>query len=180
MATAVSLGEYATSRNVNKGTVHRCAQKLGIDTSQGLTQDAISRLEASYEMLRLKQDATAQRPGVTTSGRMVWKPKGEMANIPDESSIQNLDSRQTLEMAEFVIELMTSSLDREEAEVKRRQQECEQKRNTEAMLKRVHKQQSRRARRLELEKLKIELQTDLADSSISVLTEDYVTVSEAE
>jgi hypothetical protein len=77
-----SLGAYAKSRNVNKGTVYRCAQSLGIDTSDGLTSEAIAKLEAHYSILRPTQAETVQQPEETGSQIVVSGPVPDGLEVP--------------------------------------------------------------------------------------------------
>jgi len=49
MAT-ISLGEFERLYGKNKGSVQRQAQTMGFETSQGLSAEAVDRLQAYYEV----------------------------------------------------------------------------------------------------------------------------------
>ena len=124
MATVMSLGAYAKARNVNKGTVHRCAEKLGIDTSQGLNKSAISQLESNYEMLRPQVIATAEstaKTGVTLEGmqgssRVKYETRQLKKAIPEvrpvvirpDASIETVYEK-TQEIARLAVEIIEAT-----------------------------------------------------------------------
>jgi hypothetical protein len=101
----VSLSQFATMIDRNKGTVHRKAKDLGIDTSNGLTPESQAQLKEAFGYLE-----TVDTPEITELA--VYEPKVITPAIYEKDVIRNGLS---VDMA--ALEVLEGELDSEYEEI---------------------------------------------------------------
>lgn len=81
-----SLSSWCKENNLAKGTVHGKAKDLGIDTSNGLSDDAIEKLSAEFQLVAVEMHTATSTEILTGNHRVT----GELAPLPTSVDLGHL------------------------------------------------------------------------------------------
>ena len=120
-----SLSSWAKSNTLAKGTVHAKAKDLGIDTSNGLSDDAIEQLSKAFNLVTSTDDLPNQPNQEITINAGNHRIPGQLATVKShidlghlrEGSEMTTFTTQDLDKVDAAIELIGGVLDKVDQDV---------------------------------------------------------------
>ncbi len=117
-----SLSSWAKDNKIAKGTVHAKAKDLGIDTSNGLSDDAIEQLSEAFNLVTSTNDLPDQQITINTGNHRI---PGQLATVKShvdlgylrEGSEMTTFTTQDLDKVDAAIELIGGVLDKVDQDV---------------------------------------------------------------